>query len=390
MSVTEPANLPEGSPPARPTGREIASKAVAGLHPMLRKRVRRLWLSLVPIAQCAIAAGLAWFVAFDLLHHERPFFAPIAAVISLGLSLARRWRRSVELIFGVSIGILVGDVVITWIGSGAWQISVVVAAAMAVAVFADKGPMLPTQAASSAVLVATLLPPGAAEGYERALDAIVGGVIGLLVGALVPVNPARRARRDAAGILDTFRDLSHQLADGLRAMDEDAVYRVLTKARDTQSAIDTLHADVLAGREVGTLSPLYWGSRERLRTIAATADPIDNAVRNFRVVTRRALALTQRGVAVEPPMVDLIDDIGDVFEVLRQMMLAEPGEAPDQADAARALRSVVRKARTSLADDVEDLSEAALLVELRSLLVDLLMVAGLKRLSAVAQLHVVK
>lgn len=89
-------------------------------------------------------------------------------------------------------------------------------------------------------------------------------------------------------------------------------------------------------------------------------------------------------------MVDLIDDIGDVFEVLRRMMLAEPGEAPDQADAARALRSVVRKARTSLADDVEDLSEAALLVELRSLLVDLLMVAGLKRLSAVAQLHTVK
>ena len=138
-----------------------------GLHPTLRGRVRRLWLSIVPISQCAIAAGLAWFIAFDLLNHERPFFAPIAAVVSLGLSLARRWRRSVELIFGVSIGILVGDVVITWIGSGAWQISVVVAAAMAVAVFADKGPMLPTQAASSAVLVATLLPPGDAAAYRQ-------------------------------------------------------------------------------------------------------------------------------------------------------------------------------------------------------------------------------
>ncbi|EGD54464.1 hypothetical protein SCNU_14319 [Gordonia neofelifaecis NRRL B-59395] len=357
---------------------------------MLRVRVRRLWLSLVPIAQCAIAAGLAWFVAFDVLHHSRPFFAPVAAVASLGLSLARRWRRSVELIVGVSIGILVGDLVITQIGSGAWQITVVVAAAMAVAVFVDGGPMLPTQAASSAVLVATLLPPGDVAGYERAVDALIGGLIGLLVGALVPVNPARRARRDAAGILDTFRDLSHQLAESLRERDEEAVYRVLAEARGTQSAIDGLRSDVLAGREVGTLSPMYWASRERLRRIAATADPIDNAVRNFRIVTRRALGLTQRGVAVEDPMIAIIDDIGDLFETLRQMMLAEPGESPDQADAARAVRSVVRRARTSLADDVEDLSEAALLVELRSLLVDLLMVAGLKRSSAIAQLHLNK
>ncbi|MGB3695940.1 MAG: FUSC family protein [Gordonia sp. (in: high G+C Gram-positive bacteria)] len=357
------------------------------MHPVLGTRIRRLWLSLVPITQCAIAAGLAWFVALEVLHHSRPFFAPIAAVASLGLSLARRWRRSVELIVGVSIGILVGDLVISEIGSGAWQISVVVAAAMAVAVFVDKGPMLPTQAASSAVLVATLLPPGDVAGYERAIDALVGGLIGIVVGALVPINPARRARRDAAGILDTFRDLSHDLASALHARDEDAVYRVLARARGTQAAIDTLRADVLAGREVGTLSPLYWASRNRLRKIAATADPIDNAVRNFRVVTRRALGLTQRGIEVEQPMIDIIDDIGDVFEVLRRMMLAEPGQEPDQADAARAVRSVVRKARTSLADDVEDLSEAALLVELRSLLVDLLMVAGLKRSSAIAQLH---
>ncbi|WP_066164230.1 FUSC family protein [Gordonia hydrophobica] len=360
------------------------------MHPTVRDRVRRLWLSSVPIAQCAIAAGLAWFVAFDLLNHQRPFFAPIAAVVSLGLSLARRWRRSVELIFGVSIGILVGDVVITWIGSGAWQITVVVAIAMAVAVFADNGPMLPTQAASSAVLVATLLPPGDAAGYERAVDAVIGGLIGILVGALVPVNPARRARRDAAGILDTFRDLSHDLATALREDDEDGVYRVLARARGTQGSIDTLRADVLAGREVGLLSPLYWRSRKRLSKIAATADPIDNAVRNFRVVNRRALGLTQRGVAVEAPMIEIIDDIGDVFEVLRQMMLAEPGEEPDQADAARVVRSVVRKARTSLADNVEDLSEAALLAELRSLLVDLLMVAGLSRMSAIAQLHLDK
>ena len=349
-------------------------------------RLRRLWLSLVPIAQCAISAGLSWWVAADLLHHPSPFFAPIAAVISLGLSLAKRWRRSAELIGGVLIGIIIGDVIITLTGSGAWQITVVVALAMAVAVFLDRGVMIPIQSASSAVLIATLISPGAGS-FVRVIAALIGGGIGVVVGALVPVNPARRARRGAAEVLATLRDLSADLAAALRAHDEDAVYRVLATARGTQASIDALRADVAAGREVTRVSPMYWSSRRRVLRIGDTADPIDNAVRNFRVITRRSLGVTQRGVAVETELVDLIADLSHGFETLRAMMLADEGESPDQADAAREIRSIVRNARTSIAERVEDLSEAALLVELRSLLVDMLMVAGLKRSSAIAQLH---
>ena len=42
-----------------------------------------------------------------------------------------------ELVGGVTIGILVGDLFISQVGSGTWQIVVVVALAMAVAVFLD-------------------------------------------------------------------------------------------------------------------------------------------------------------------------------------------------------------------------------------------------------------
>ena len=57
------------------------------------------------IAQCAIAAGVAWFVAADLLGHETPFFAPIAAVVSLGTSYGQRLRRVAEVTLGVAIGV---------------------------------------------------------------------------------------------------------------------------------------------------------------------------------------------------------------------------------------------------------------------------------------------
>ena len=121
----------------------------------LARRIERVRASWVPILQCATAAGAAWFVANDLIGHTRPFFAPIAAVISLGISLGSRLRRAAELVVGVSLGVLVGDLIISVIGSGAWQITLVVALAMAAAVFADGAALLVAQAGASAVDVLT-------------------------------------------------------------------------------------------------------------------------------------------------------------------------------------------------------------------------------------------
>ncbi|MFT4044844.1 MAG: FUSC family protein [Gordonia sp. (in: high G+C Gram-positive bacteria)] len=366
--------------------RSATSRRVNQLPKPVRSRIRRLYLSLLPIAQCSVAAGVAWWVATEVFGHSQPFFAPIAAVISLGLSLGQRWRRSVELVVGVAIGIAVGDLLVSQIGSGTWQIVAVVALAMMVAVFLDNGPLIPMQAASSAVLVATLLPPGGIGGYHRALDALIGGVIGLAVGALLPVNPASRGRRDAAVVLATVRDAARNLASGMREGDEDKVFVALEAARGTQTAINTMRADMLGGREISTISPLYWRQRMRLQRLSATADPIDNGVRNFRIVARRSLGMVQRGERARPEIVEIIDDLAGAFEILREMMLADPGESPDQADAARVLRTIARKARQELVAE-SGLSETALLAEIRSLLVDLLMVAGLRRASAVATLR---
>ncbi|WP_278257009.1 FUSC family protein [Nocardioides convexus] len=71
--------------------------------------------------QCAVAAAVAWFVAADLIGHQRPFFAPIAAVVSLGTSYGQRLRRVAEVTIGVAIGVFVADVLVAGIGSGAWQ-----------------------------------------------------------------------------------------------------------------------------------------------------------------------------------------------------------------------------------------------------------------------------
>ncbi|GAB2664735.1 aromatic acid exporter family protein [Gordonia jinhuaensis] len=367
----------------------VLDRLRSGFHRLpvhVRAPLRRLYFSLLPITQCALAAALAWFIAQKLIGHTNPFFAPIAAVISLGTSLGQRWRRSFEMVVGVSVGIGVGDLIVKQIGSGTWQIAVVVALAMSVATLLDRSPLVGLQAASSACLVATLLPPGGSGGINRMIDAFVGGVVGILVVALIPTHPVRRARRDAANVMETMRGVVVDTAQGLRDRDHDLVSDALHRARGTQSAIDAMRSDMSGGRDISRISPLYWNSRERLARLNATADPIDNAVRNIRVLCRRALGSLDDGTAVSPRVIDLVAELGGAFEVLRDMLLADPGDHPDEADAARVLRHIAREARAELVED-SGLSETVILGQIRSTLVDLLMVAGLRRTSAVATLR---
>jgi uncharacterized membrane protein YgaE (UPF0421/DUF939 family) len=345
-----------------------------------------LRVAILPVLQCSLAAGLAWFLASEVFAHERPFFAPIAAVVSLGLSLGQRWRRAFEVAVGVTVGVAVGDLIIAVIGSGTWQIMVVVAIAMTLAVLVDRGPLVPIQAASSAVLVATLLPPGGVDGYHRVIDALIGGAVAIVVVAVVPTHPVLRARRDAAGVLSTVSDVLADVAQGLRRMDRDLLLEALEDARSTQPEIDEMRSDISGGREISVISPLFWNSRSRLDRITAVADPIDNAVRNVRVLARRAASSVDKGQPIKQEIIELVEQLAHGFEVVNDMILADPGQQPDPASATRTLRSIARRSKPELVEG-SPLSETVILAQIRSTLVDLLMVCGLSRVSAIATLR---
>src|SRR5699024_4883142 len=122
-------------------------------------------------------------------------------IITLGVSGGKRLRRAFELVLGVSLGVGIGDLVIREIGAGYWQIAVVVFTGIVIASFVDRSPMVAMQAANTGVLIATLLPPGSGGSADRMVDALIGGVIGMLVMAIVPRSPLRAARRDLSSLI---------------------------------------------------------------------------------------------------------------------------------------------------------------------------------------------
>lgn len=348
-------------------------------------RWQRLRTAALPVLQCALAASLAWLVATEVVGHTRPFFAPIAAILCLGVSVGSRLRRSVELVVGVSVGIGIADLLITAIGTGAWQIGLVVALAMAAAVLLDGGPMITLQAGSSAVLVATLLPPGQAGGPARALDALVGGVVALLVMAVVPVDPLRAARRDGAAVLDALGAALRGVATGLDGRDGTTVEAALQRARGTQATLDALRGDLAAGREIAQIAPLRWRSRDRVARLQAMTSPVDNAARNVRVLARRALVAVRDDELVDERIAVRLRELADAVGLLASIVRSEPGSGTRLGTAATALRAVAAGLSADLGVD-GGLSVRVVVAQLRSTVVDLLQAAGAGRISALASL----
>jgi uncharacterized membrane protein YgaE (UPF0421/DUF939 family) len=176
----------------------------------------RLRASLWPCTQAAAASGIAWLLAHNALGHAQPFFAPIAAAISLSANNLRRGRRIVQMVAGVMIGIGVGEVA-SWVMGTSWlSIAVTVLATMVVAMvvavgFFGEGMMFVNQSAAAAVLVVALHRHGT--GSERAIDALIGGAVAAVIGVgLFPAHPLAILRRAEREVLRSVAGALGQLA----------------------------------------------------------------------------------------------------------------------------------------------------------------------------------
>ncbi len=381
------------------------------------RRVRKRWLA---ILQAAVGAGLAYWVAQAVFGHAAPFFAPITVVIILGLSGGDRIRRAVELAMGCTIGVGLGDLLVLYLGPGSWQISAIVAISLVVASFASKSPLVSNQVAIGAILIATIMPPGTSLSYERMVDALVGGLIGVLVMAVLPRNPTAEARRTVAMVLDLGSDVLYDVARGLRDRDTDRIRAGLQVARASQNDVTQMDRIIADGVEQVQLSPLLWGRRRQFRTLARLVHPVDNALRNIRVLARRAITASEDHTEPSPELVELVMGVSHAMHVVRRLLddtpslaevpewgelppddsktgtfaVVDPGDGGDRAEgpepvtheaAIRELRILAAHMKPAVVEGAT-LSEMVIFAQCRSLVVDLLQVCGLSRLSAVAAL----
>jgi uncharacterized membrane protein YgaE (UPF0421/DUF939 family) len=321
--------------------------------------------------QAGLAAGISWFIAHDVIGRPAPFFAPIAAVITLASGIGQRLRRTTELVLGVALGIGIGDALIQLTGSGPWQIGLIVVLAVLTATAVGGGTPLVNQAASSAVLVATLTTATGLP-WTRFFDALVGGVVGLVVMTiLLPLNPLTVVRRAADPALTALADGLHQVAKGLADRDPELVDDALQKLRAAEGEFAAFAAAAKAARENVAFAPARWRVRGALNQYVDGADQLTYALRNVRVLIRRvnyALGDDEPIPAVLPTSVALL---GDAVDLLKHEWAK--GVEP-VATRERALRAAAECGQAY--DEGVGFSGGVVVAQIRSTVADLLRATG--------------
>jgi uncharacterized membrane protein YgaE (UPF0421/DUF939 family) len=351
----------------------LLKKAERRSRATLRDRWQRVKATLVIAAQSGLAASLAWVGSATLLDHPQPVFAPISAVITLDISVGQRLRRAVELVVGVALGIGIGDALILWIGTGAWQIGVAVTLAIGISVFLGGSPALVSQAASSAVLVATLVPPSSGIYLDRPIDALIGGLAAIIVMALLlPVNPLTLVSREANATLSILIDGLAATAEAMRNRDSRKAQSALDRMQEGENEIERLKNTLPDVRETVTIAPLRWRTRGALAQYVESADDIAGAMRNSRVAARRAVNVIDDGEPVPEQLPRSFDTLAESVRLLRRDLAAN--RSPDET--IRLIGQAVREAAEAYRAGL-GFSGTVVVAQVRTIGTDLLGTAGL-------------
>ena len=345
----------------------------------ISSRIRRLRSRAFLLVQSALAAGVAWWVASDVFAHPTPFFAPIVAVVCLGISYGQRLRRVIEVAVGVAVGVFTADLFVSVAGTGGWQITVVVVVAMSLAMLVGGGPVFVMQAGVQGIVVAALAPsPGQA--FTRWTDALIGGAVALVAASIVPQAPLRRPRVAASEVARKISELLRRAAASAEDGDVEAAAEVLASARQTDSLLRELTTAADEGLSVLHSSPFTRRQAPGVRKMADLIDPLDRAMRSTRVLVRKVAAVVGRGEKLPPGYREVIDQLAEATDVIARA-LAE-NASPDIAQ-----KAVLEVAlATSHLPRTDNLVIETVLAQLRSVVVDLLQVTGLEVDEAIAAL----
>ena len=346
----------------------------------LRRRAKAVRQGVVPIAQMAVAVGVSWWVANDVFGHTNSYFAPIAAAIVLRVAPGQRTRRAVEMVAGITVGIAVGDLLVREIGVGAWQISLIVTLAVCIAVLLGAGNLIASQAAATAVLVAAL--PAADASYTRFTDALIGGVIGLLVVFAVPRSPLAPLRRMVEPFLSETATALAASADALETRDADAASAALHQAYDIGQLGHSYNLLLQQGQETARLSPIRWNELPVVDRYTQAAPHIDALARDARVVCRSVRSAVETDQHVPAALPEAIRRLASAIDDLPGLLA---GDEDDGELISRALGAAADAGECLDAD--LGLPVEVIVSQLRAAAVDLLRTLGVERTEADAHVR---
>lgn len=239
-----------------------------GHTPDMRAPIWRFISKTSRVWKVAFAAGLAWEVA-KFVGFERPYFAPLAAILCLQVTVAESLSKGLQRILGIVCGVIVADLLVRIIGVHGWSVALLVLAAIAIAMWLRLGKQAISQVGVSAMMVLTVghkHDMAFVYSFDRIFNTLIGAAIAIVVNMFVfppdyTNDAAEAVKRAADQLAGRFRQIAEWLTGGA---DADAGRRMQEEMRDYVHTLHDAVAEADQAMEALQYSPLLKRRRTRL------------------------------------------------------------------------------------------------------------------------------
>lgn len=372
-----------------PPAPSAAQRLRASLSSWAVSGAKRSWRGIYQLLLAAGSASLAYLVAHHLWGHQYPFFASITAFIVIGFTADTKIKKVLELAAGVLLGVLLGELARTLIGSGVWQIFVTIFIAVSASRFLNNGIMFSMQAGIQSLLVMLMPASPTMNPTGRVIDAITGVSIAIIIFLLFSADPRRAQTRAARDFFLELEDTLSSLALAARTGSRDVAMAALREIRrKSQQHTDAWTLANETADEIATYSPTRHHHAEHVKRVQRLLVGSDRAMRNVRVIARRQSELMTVAPGISYPR--LADSYVAAVDAIQQIRLAVAEDA-DFTAARRQLRIfcsylspedlLTTGAGTELGR-MAHFEGITLVIQVRSLAIDLLEATGLAQSDA--------
>jgi len=281
----------------------------------LRKQLTWWGPPALQAAKTAVAAGLSWFLAADVIGNSIPVFAPLAALLTVQVTVWESVSRGLQRVLGVVVGVLVAYGFARLAGINAWSIALVIFVSLLAGRALRLGQQGSIQVPVSALLVLVLGATTGGYALDRVLDTMVGAATGILVNlVIVPPTQLKGARTEVNNLAAALAALLRAIADGFVVPGADLTAH-LQQARRLGDGINAASLAVERSEAATRLNPA--ARRDR-----PAAQKLQAAVGTLRVIERAARGIA-RALADAPSGWLPPDGLG---KLLGQLLVTVAGE----------------------------------------------------------------
>jgi len=325
------------------------------------------------IVKTAFAAALSWFVATNLLHSEYPYFAAVAAIITVQVTVADSVDKASQRIIGIIGGVLLSMLLGHWFRVNAVSIFCIILIGMGIAKALRMNPQIISQVAISSLLVLAFGQSKEGYAYERIIETIIGSGLAVLINALII---PRNAVPDVERNLLTYSNLAAATLTSLTAMLDDRA----TSQKTGRSEVDALIKEADSCRKTLELAeqslkynPLLTHQRVRLSQLTPSISQLESMTIQIRGI-RRSLAdlqVNQEDYLAQDYAVQLKQAMVATAACIAAYGIASTNASPENQ---HQLQTAVQQARTEQArclDNLYRINSLPTLRDIGSILTDL-------------------